>query len=184
MNEVNISKNISSYRKRKQLTIKELANLIGSTPSLLSQIEKGTATPSINPLKQISNALEVPLFKFFVNDDLTEELVVRQNNRKKIIFSEDDNFTYELLTPNSQGDIEFMLMKIPPKESSSKELFSHKGEEVAYVTKGSVRLSLMNSSIDLNCGDSVKILPFSKHRWENNSDSECEVIFAVTPPSF
>ena len=120
MSEVNISKNISEYRKRKNLTIKELANLIGSTPSLLSQIEKGTANPSINTLKQISNALDIPLFKFFVNDDLTEDLVVRKGNRKKIIFSEDDSFTYELLTPNSQGDIEFMLMKIPPGESSSK----------------------------------------------------------------
>ena len=184
MSEVNISKNISEYRKRKNLTIKELANLIGSTPSLLSQIEKGTANPSINTLKQISNALDIPLFKFFVNDDLTEDLVVRKGNRKKIIFSDDDSFTYELLTPNSQGDIEFMLMKIPPGESSSKELFSHKGEEVAYVTKGSVNLCLINSVIDLSCGDSVKILPFLKHKWQNNTDEECEVVFAVTPPSF
>ena len=33
MNEVDISKNISEYRKRKELTIKELANLTGVTPS-------------------------------------------------------------------------------------------------------------------------------------------------------
>ena len=184
MSDVNISKNISEYRKRKNLTIKELANLIGSTPSLLSQIEKGSANPSINTLKQISTALEIPLFKFFVNDDVTEELVVRKDNRKKIIFAEDDSFTYELLTPNSQGDIEFMLMKIPAGESSSKELFSHKGEEVAYVTKGSVKLCLTSGVIELNCGDSVKILPFSKHKWKNETNKECEVIFAVTPPSF
>ena len=184
MNEVDISKNITEYRKRKSLTIKELANLIGVTPSLLSQIEKGTANPSINTLKQISSALEIPLFNFFINDDLTEELVVRKGNRKKIMFAEDDNFTYELLTPNSQGDIEFMLMKIPAGESSSKELFSHKGEEVAYVTKGFVKLYLKSSIIELNCGDSVKILPHSDHKWVNDTDDECEVIFAVTPPSF
>ena len=39
MNEVDISKNIALYRKSKGLTIKELAELIGATPSLLSQIE-------------------------------------------------------------------------------------------------------------------------------------------------
>ncbi len=119
-----------------------------------------------------------------MNDEVSEELVVRKDHRKKIIFTEEDSFTYELLTPNSQGDIEFMLMKIPPNEASSKELFCHKGEEVAYVIKGSVRLVLMNSSIELNCGDSLRILPFSKHKWENNGVEECEVIFAVTPPSF
>lgn len=184
MNEVDISKNITEYRKRKELTIKELANLTGVTPSLLSQIEKGTANPSINTLKQISNALDIPLFNFFISDNQTEDLVVRKGNRNKIMFAEDDSFAYELLTPNSQGMIEFMLMKIPPKESSSKELFSHKGEEVAYVMKGSVSLHLMNSIIELNCGDSVKIPPHSNHKWENMSDEDCEVIFAVTPPSF
>ncbi|HSQ88881.1 helix-turn-helix domain-containing protein [Romboutsia sp.] len=184
MNEVNISKNISEYRKGKNLTIKELANLTGVTSSLLSQIEKGTANPSINTLKQISKALDIPLFNFFINDVPTEDLVVRSDNRKKIIFSESDSFAYELLTPDSKGSIEFMLMKIPPKESSSEELFSHKGEEVAYVTKGSVNLHLMSTVIELNCGDSVKIPPRSNHKWENITNFYCEVIFAVTPPSF
>lgn len=102
MNEVDISKNISEYRKRKEITIKELASLTGVTPSLLSQIEKGSANPSINTLKQISSALDVPLFNFFISDVPTESLVVRKENRKKIMFSEDDSFAYELLTPNSK----------------------------------------------------------------------------------
>lgn len=184
MNEVDISKNITEYRKSKNLTIKDLASLIGSTPSLLSQIEKGSANPSINTIKQISKALDIPLFNFFISDDSTENLVVRSDNRKKIMFAEEDSFAYELLTPDSRGSIEFILMKVPAKKSSSKELFSHKGEEVAYVVKGSVNLHLMGTIIELNCGDSVKIPPHSKHKWENTCDIECEVVFAVTPPSF
>lgn len=184
MNDVGISKNICEYRKRKGLTIKELAELTGVTSSLLSQIEKGSANPSINTIKQISIALDVPLFNFFINDSYTENLVVRKDKRKRMVFSEDDDFAYELLTPNLQGDIEFVLMKIPAKESSSSEEFSHKGEEVAYIVKGKVNLFMLNSVIELNSGDSVKIPALSKHRWENLSDEECEVIFAVTPPSF
>ena len=184
MTEVDISKNITEYRKRKNMTIKELANLTGVTPSLLSQIEKGSANPSINTLRQISSVLEVPLFNFFINDVPTESLVVRKYSRKKIMFPEDDSFAYELLTPNTKGEIELMLMKIPPQGLSSKEQFSHVGEEVAYVIKGNVRLYLNDSIIDLNCGDSVKILPYSNHKWENVGDYDCEVIFAVTPPSF
>ena len=184
MTEVDIAKNITEYRKRKNMTIKELANLTGVTPSLLSQIEKGSANPSINTLRQISSVLEVPLFNFFINNVPTESLVVRKDSRKKIMFPEDDSFAYELLMPNTKGEIELMLMKIPPQGASSKEQFSHIGEEAAYVIKGSVRLYLNDSIIDLNCGDSVKIPPHSNHRWENVGDYDCEVIFAVTPPSF
>lgn len=184
MVEVDISKNITTYRKMKDLTIKELATLTGVTPSLLSQIEKGTANPSINTLKQISYALDIPIFNFFINDDTNEELVVRSNNRRKLQLSEDDNSVYELLTPNSKGIIEFSMMRIPPHKSSSKELSSHKGEEVAYLAEGSVNLYIMNSVIELNCGDSVKIPPHTNHKWENISEDYCEVIFAITPPTF
>ena len=184
MNDVEISKKICEYRKRKGLTIKELANLTGVTSSLLSQIEKGTANPSLNTIKQISNALNIPLFNFFINDSHTENLVVRKNKRKKMVFKDDENLAYELLTPNLQGDIEFVLMTIPPNEYSSNEQFSHKGEEVAYVISGNVNLYMLNTVIELNCGDSVKIPTLTQHKWENISNKECQVIFAVTPPSF
>ncbi|MGL5345758.1 MAG: helix-turn-helix domain-containing protein [Peptostreptococcaceae bacterium] len=184
MSEPNISENISKYRKEKNLTIKELANLAGVTPSLLSQIEKGSANPSINTLKQISRALDIQLFNFFVQSFSSEDLVVRSNNRKSIMFPESDNFTYELLTPSLNTTIEFILMKIPPKSSSSEELFSHKGEEVAYIKKGCVNLYLMDEIITLNADDSVKIPPHTNHKWENIKDTECEVLFAITPPSF
>lgn len=184
MNDLNISENISYYRKEKNLTIKDLANLAGVTPSLLSQIEKGTANPSLNTLKQISKALNVQLFNFFIQNVSSESLVVRHDNRKKIMFPESDNFAYELLTPGLNSTIQFMLMEIPPKSSSSEELFNHIGEEVAYVNKGSVNLYLMDDVISLNAGDSVRIPPHAMHKWENMSDSDCEVLFAVTPPSF
>lgn len=184
MSDLNISGNISKYRKEKKLTIKDLANLAGVTPSLLSQIEKGTANPSLNTLKQISQALDIELFNFFIQDVSSENLVVRHDNRKKMIFPETNNFTYELLTPNLNNTIEFMLMKIPARLSSSEELFNHRGEEVAYVSKGSVNLYLVNDVISLNTGDSVVIPPQTNHKWENISNLDCEVIFAVTPRSF
>lgn len=184
MNEIDISKNILQYRKDKGITIKALAEQINVTSSLLSQIEKGTANPSINTLKQIAKALDVPLFKFFIGTEESENLVVRKENRKKIVFSKDDNLSYELLTPDTKGQIEFMTMKIPPNEASSQDLFSHIGEEVAYIVKGEIKLHIMGKLVILNQGDSVRIPPRTGHKWENNSNLECEVIFAVTPPSF
>ncbi|MGL6108054.1 helix-turn-helix domain-containing protein [Romboutsia sp.] len=184
MNDVNVSQNILKYRKSKNLTIKDLASLSGVTSSLLSQIEKGTANPSLNTIKSIASVLEVPLFNFFVSDINTKDLVVRADSRKKMTFPESDSFSYELLSPNLNGSIEFMMMKIPQNAHSSDELMDHKGEEVAYVTKGSVHLYLMNDVILLNTGDSIKIPPHAKHKWVNEFSNEAEVVFAVTPPSF
>ncbi|MDR0880275.1 MAG: helix-turn-helix domain-containing protein [Clostridioides sp.] len=183
MKEVEISKNIRAFRKARRFTISELASRAGVTPSLLSQIEKGTANPSLNTLKKISYALEAPLFSFFINNEDNENLVVRNGNRNKLS-SKSDDFSYELLLPDMKGSIEFILMKIPPVNNSAKEMKAHIGEEVCFVEKGSAVLHLRDSIIELGEGDSVKIPAKLEHRWENVTSEEVEVLFAVTPPCF
>jgi quercetin dioxygenase-like cupin family protein len=101
-----------------------------------------------------------------------------------MIFPENNNLSYELLSPNLQGALEFLLMDLTPNSQSSEELMSHEGEEAAYVIEGKVDLYLDNEIITLNRGDSVKILPHMKHKWENKYDENVKVVFAITPPSF
>lgn len=52
-----------AFRKAAGLTSKRLAELADITPSMLSQIEKGM-NPSLQTLKLISVALNIPLFNF------------------------------------------------------------------------------------------------------------------------
>ncbi len=184
MSEVNIGKKIQEYRKLKNLSIKELAEQSGVTSSLLSQLERNLANPSINTLKTIANVLGAPLFSFFMDTGETDSFIVRAGNRKKLIFPSNEEFAYELLTPDTSGAIEFLLMSLAPHTKSSDLLIGHEGEEVAYVTKGNVQLNFENQTITLFKGDSIRIPPFYKHMWENESKETSEVIFAVTPPSF
>ena len=53
-----------AFRKGAGLTSKRLAELADITPSMLSQIEKGITNPSLQTLKLISVALNIPLFNF------------------------------------------------------------------------------------------------------------------------
>lgn len=184
MSDVNIGEKIIEYRNQRKMTIKEVATITGVTPSLLSQIERGLSNPSINTLKLISKALDVPLFYFFKENKNSEELVVRKDKRIKLTFPENNNLMYEMLSPSSNGDIQLMSMDLTPNTSTSEELMNHIGEEVATVLDGKVDLILENEVITLNQGDSVKILPHMNHKWVNNYAQTSKIIFAVTPPSF
>lgn len=53
------------------------------TPSMLSQIERGSANPSIQTLKVLAKALDVPTFSFLLEDTNTDDLIVRSHKRKK-----------------------------------------------------------------------------------------------------
>jgi len=184
MQDINIGQKIMEFRKEKNLTIKDLASKTGLTSSLLSQIERSLANPSINSLKIIAKTLEVPLFLFFMQEPDLSSLVVRKDERRKIEFPSSSNVIYELLSPNFEGQIEFANMILSSGAHSSKMLLEHDGEEVALVTNGNVNLYVGKELITLSNGDSIKIPAKTMHRWVNPFIESAEVIFAITPPTF
>lgn len=56
---VSIGDNIRKYRKMKNLTQKELGDLVGISNTYLSDMEIGRTNPSIKTLKRIAKGLEI-----------------------------------------------------------------------------------------------------------------------------
>lgn len=56
---VTIGDNIRKYRKQKNLTQKELGDLVGISNTYLSDMEIGRTNPSIKTLKRIAKGLEI-----------------------------------------------------------------------------------------------------------------------------
>ena len=151
---------------------------------MLSQIEKGTANPSLNTIREIANVLEVPLFKFFIEPEKEENkiLILKRENRK-IINSK--NVIYELLSPDVNINIECMKMILKKKGTeTSVEPKAHRGEEVAILLDGKVKIIIENQSAIMEKGDTVHIPASKPHKWVNIGEEEATVIFAVTPPEF
>lgn len=57
----NISQNIIKYREKAGLSQKELANLLGTTPSRVSNWEQGANCPTIDMLFEVCNILKVSI---------------------------------------------------------------------------------------------------------------------------
>lgn len=180
---VELGQKIAAARISKNLSLRQLAERINVTSSLLSQIERGLANPSLNTLRMIAISLDVPLFSLFTESTNIDNLITRANNRKRIIFPH-SNWEYMLLSPDLNGAIEMILMNIPPQSQSSQNPLPHTGEEIAYVLSGTVTLFLGDAVETLEKGDSVKVPPGLHHKWENRSNSDATVIFAITPPTF
>lgn len=180
MNNINLGLKIKKFRTDQNLSLKELAEKIKSTSALLSQIEKGTTNPSINTLKNLSIALDIPLYKFFIEETLKKVHIVRAQDRKIITPSKGEGVSYEILSPEPQTDVEFMILNLSPYSSSKEKEIGHEGQEVAFILEGEVKLNLENESYVLFQGDSIKIEKFVKHSWENFTSNSSKIIFAVT----
>lgn len=184
MNELNIGKKIQDIRSGKSISIRKLAAISGLTASMISQIESGTVNPSISTLRAISTALETPLYRFF-KEDADSAVVVTPDTRKTLGSKLEPSVVYELLTPNTLGDIEFCMMIVPAKSFSNQKMNSHVGEETAFFYSGEVvELEIEGVHYTLHHEDSIRIPGGAMHRWYNPTEQPVQVVFAVTPPSF
>ena len=181
MENIDIGKKVEKFRKAKGLSSRELAKLAEITPSMLSQIERGLANPSISTLKILAKCLDVPTFSFLLEEINTSHLVVRSNERKTMKVKE---LTYSLVSPDFTGNLATAIMEVPPMNSSSESPLAHKGEEVAYVLEGKIKVYLEEEVYVLEKGDSVKIPSHLKHKWDNPFEEKAVILFSVTPPIF
>ncbi len=60
-----LKNNIKTFRENQNLTQEKLSELAGISADYLSEIERGKKVPSIKRLIQISEALDIEIYKFF-----------------------------------------------------------------------------------------------------------------------
>lgn len=178
MKDLNVGKKVKAIREQNNISSKDLAAMAEITPSMLTQIEKGQANPSINTMRMLAEALNTPMYKFFIEEDCSENLIVRKSERKKVGYEMFPEIEYELLMPNGSA-MEFSKMTLLKHRASSTSMFSHEGEELSLVTKGVATLVFENDEYVLEEGDSVRIPIHQKHRWENRTDEDVEVIYVI-----
>ncbi len=63
--EVAIGRELRAFRKRKAMTVAELAAQTGLSIGMLSKIENGNTSPSLTTMQTLAHALSVPLTAFF-----------------------------------------------------------------------------------------------------------------------
>ena len=88
MNEINIGKNITKFRRNKGITQDELANYIGVSKSSVSKWENNITYPDILLLPQLAT-----LFNVSLDELMGYEPQLTKDDIKKIYYSLADEFT-------------------------------------------------------------------------------------------
>ena len=182
--EVNVGFKIKKLRKKYNMTIADLAKEAEISSSMISQIENGKVIPTITVMWKIVQALKVSIGYFFDEEVLKEiNPVVRRGSRKKILVGESDR-AYELLVPDLNREIEFIMITIKGNDVYHNDFLIHQGEECGLVLKGKLKVVIENKEYVLEEGDSIAFKSNVPHRYENASDEECVSVWAMTPPTF
>ncbi len=85
-----LGKRIRWIRSQKRLTLKQLAKATGLTISFLSQVERGTVSPSIDSLRKIAHGFHLSVGALFDEQHLAtrEVTLVRKGQRQTAVASD------------------------------------------------------------------------------------------------
>lgn len=171
---------IRRARQHRDLTLAALAERVGLSASALSQLERGLLEPSVSTLWRLSEALGASLFHFFTEQQETPVSILRgSGNRMKLDFS---SFRYEVLTLASRRQLDFFILRLPPRGVPAREALAHRGEECGLVLEGALDVSIAGETYRLEKGDSIWFLSTQPHTFSAVGPEECVSVWAMTPP--
>ncbi|MGD2206139.1 MAG: XRE family transcriptional regulator [Anaerolineae bacterium] len=173
---------IRARRQELGLSLRDLAERVGLTASFLSQIERDLTSPSIESLRKISDALEVPIFHFLLEPD-GKSPVVRRNRRTQLKLP-GSNLTYQLLCPDLNRQMEVLLAEWEPGHDNITMPLRQETEEFVYVLEGQLEIDLDGEVYLLGPGDSAYFDGPALRQLAARGDTTLRFISVITPSVF
>lgn len=165
------------------MTLTAFAKEVGVSSGLISQVERGVTDPSLETLRRVAQALQVPIFSLFREDADDDQVRTVRRDSRMSIRSPHGHLTYSRVSAGA-GSLEVLEGVLGPGGSSSDELWSHPSEECALVLTGQLTLQVVDDTWVMSEGDSCTFDSRLPHRYLNTTDEPCTFVLSVTPPSF
>lgn len=176
-------------------SLRSVAEVVGISPSALSQIEKGSMQPSVNRLIEIVGVLGVPVSAIFedrsvleavdlVIDGATEPIpgVKVIDGAERPVATLGQGVVYRSLSPVQLKGIDLYETIYPPMASSSVDgaMLVHEGYEVGRVVSGELTFEFSEGTVVLAPGGSLSFSAERAHRVVNTSPEVAAVAIWMT----
>jgi transcriptional regulator with XRE-family HTH domain len=176
-----LGQRLRQLRHLQQLSLAAVARHAGTSPSFLSQLERGATSASISSLRRICAVLGVTLAELFEEDGALPMQVLRRADRPSV---ETEPGTHKyLLTRKPLRNLEVYAGEFEPDTSTGDQYAHGVAQELFVVLSGTVLVELGDAASTLSAGDSIEYSTAIPHRAVNVGDERAEVLWIVSPPT-
>ena len=153
-----LGERIKALRMERELQQRQLAEKAGLTPSMVSQIESGRLTPSLNTLGKVAAALGIPIASLFDGRPAGRIQVTRQREYPAVSFDGSSERWAVLGAGLFQGKIRAVVSTLGGKArgvATAKVVIQPGQMKLFYVLEGQVALHYNGEKHALETGDSA-----------------------------
>ena len=171
MDKAELGRRVKLERLAKSMTLKQVADASGMSPTHISEIERGRTSPTVGALLRIARALGKSATYFVEEDELPTVSVVRRHERPHRTITDGER---------NIADVDFLTKGIPAgrlrvvrfQGISDGDIAGpvHQGEEILLVTAGTVRVTVGEDNYELSEGDCIQFKGSAPHKFESIGD--------------
>ncbi|MEA3464597.1 MAG: helix-turn-helix domain-containing protein [Thermodesulfobacteriota bacterium] len=177
-----IGKKLKKMRLNNDMTIEGLANKSQVSSNMISRIERGLTTPSVEILMKLASSFGMSISYFVEEAEKGSTVVYTPKGKGEPIFFFEDKHQIVSLTQGLR-DPGFSVFNDTLEAGchSGEGDMVHSGEEFAMVQYGQMKLIIAGVSYTLFAGDSISFKANLPHRWVNTNNGKTLVLWVVSP---
>lgn len=179
----NVGKKLRKVREELSLSLRQLSEKAGVSPSTIQKIESNQISPTLGTLLKITRALGKDI-QFFLDQEEPADVIFCAREHRQRIHPPNLTFTIEVLAGGlSDQRFSALLLIVPPGGKRAKHLL-HQGEELQHCLRGTVELTIHGKKYLLRPGDTIHFKSDLKHSWVNVGEEEAHLLMVCSPPLF
>ncbi|MFK7769607.1 MAG: helix-turn-helix domain-containing protein [Mariniblastus sp.] len=174
-----VCEQVRELRKSKGWTLEQLASLSGVSRSMISQVERGSANPTLAVAFRIAQAFGVSLADLVEGASPQKQIDLVRHDDESAIFRDDSVCKIRTLSPlNLEKDVEFYEVTLHTKKTLDSAAHFSGTREFLTVRSGTVRVQSGGEIVELKKGDSAQYTADVAHSIENVGKGEA-IMFLV-----
>jgi transcriptional regulator with XRE-family HTH domain len=175
-----VSARVKSLRKEREWSLEQLATASGVSRSMLSQIERNAANPTLAVTCKIAQAFGISLAEFVQSPGASTGINVIRADDPEHLYRSDADCEIRTLSPlHLEKDVEFYQVRLKPGGALKSAPHYRGTREFLTVEQGRVRVKSQQDQIDLNKGDSANYRADVPHAIENLGKGDATVFLVV-----
>ncbi|XKE46662.1 XRE family transcriptional regulator [Halomonas organivorans] len=172
---------VIELRKKRGLTLDQLASACGVSRSMLSQIERGRANPTLAVTLRIAQAFGLSIGDLVDQPWTASSIEVVRGDDATHLFRDDRECRIRTLSPlHLEKHVEFYELRIAPHACLRSAPHFEGTRELLTITQGSARVIAGDNECHLAAGDSAHYHADQEHVIANQSGEELLAFLVVT----
>lgn len=179
-----IGPKLHELRRRRNLSVRELAIRSGVAHSTISLIERDQISPSVDTLGAVLDALGSTLTAFFSDLQPSDEISPFYPAGESVEIGNPAAISYKVVGMNHPNRQLLMLREAYAVGADTGEAISHAAHEAGVILKGAVEITVGTQRRVLRDGDGYYFDSRLPHRFRNVAEGKSEILSAVSPPTY